>query len=991
MPRTIVPEEQRRADDLNDLKNNIRPTPNRTVQVKSDADGAPNFFVWDGDADPNNADGQKLIQTTFSNFPSGTPLNGLWRRVEVPFSSVTTDDLAEGSENKFFTPERVKNQFQAGGDISYDKDLFTPYDLANASDANETFDVSLNENFSFSVELSKDGTKLYVLGGDQTVDQYILNTPFDVSSATTIDTTFDVSGEGGFPNTIEFNGDGTKMFIGENAGQVVFQYDLGTGFDVSTASFNSKSFDVSAQVSNLNAVAFSNDGTKMFVTDRNTSKVYEYLLASPFDLSSSVSFANRSLDVSGQESDPRAMDFNGDGTRIFVAGSSNTQIIYEYDLGTAFDLSTSSFNNQSFSTGTAGLTGQTFSSDGTKLYTIGVFDNAVETFNTVSGGGKATFSLDVSALTPSELFGSKTTDDLPEGSTNLYFTDERAQDRIGSVISSGTGVTTVNYNDAGDSITIETTDEAIQDAVYNTALNGTQTLIDVTYDDANGEVDYAVETDASQFDFSNVTTDDIDEGSSNLYSTSSRVRDELQAGGDIEYSKNLLNVFDLANASFTNTSFDVSSEDTIMLGIEFNNDGSKLFGIGAGGDNVYEYDLSTNFDISSATFSKSFDVDTGAPKAVTFNGDGTKMFVIGSQSNDIYEYNLTTAFDVGTATLNQSISSGFSATRVLTGLDFSDDGSKMYVSERDGNAFIHQYDLTTNFDISTASITTSFDVSSQDGNPTGVEFNGDGTELFFSGTDNGSIYKYDLTTAFDVSTASYSGTSFVVSSQDSNVRAVEFNNDGTKMFTVGFGTDTVYAYDTGSAGGGGGGGLAEFNLDVSSLTASELFGSKTTGDLPDGSSNLYYTDERAQDAVGPIFTGAGGVSVSYNDSTNEIAVSAQGTSLDISEDGGTVLQNAGTVDFGQGISVSDAGSGSALVQSDAKFETQSFDGDGIQKEFSFNHGLGAEPSQVVAEANGDDASGLSHVNANGTSITAVYDTAPPAGTGNVEIDFAFKQ
>lgn len=44
-----------------------------------------------------------------------------------------------------------------------------------------------------------------------------------------------------------------------------------------------------------------------------------------------------------------------------------------------------------------------------------------------------------------------TTDDLAEGSTNLYFTDERAQDAVGSILD-GTGNVPLTYDDAGNKI-----------------------------------------------------------------------------------------------------------------------------------------------------------------------------------------------------------------------------------------------------------------------------------------------------------------------------------------------------------------------------------------------------------------------------------------------------------------------------------------------------------------------------------------------------------
>lgn len=65
------------------------------------------------------------------------------------------------------------------------------------------------------------------------------------------------------------------------------------------------------------------------------------------------------------------------------------------------------------------------------------------------------------------------TDDLPEGAANLYFTDERAQDAIGAAIAAGTGDgVTLDYNDALNSIGVTNTDKgSAAVAAHETALD----------------------------------------------------------------------------------------------------------------------------------------------------------------------------------------------------------------------------------------------------------------------------------------------------------------------------------------------------------------------------------------------------------------------------------------------------------------------------------------------------------------------------------------
>lgn len=246
--------------------------------------------------------------------------------------------------------------------------------------------------------------------------------------------------------------------------------------------------------------------------------------------------------------------------------------------------------------------------------------------------------------------------------------------------------------------------------------------------------------------------------------------------------------FDISTAVYSQ-SFSVASQDTAPFGIAFNTDGTKMFIVGASNDNVYEYTLSTGFDVSTASYSQSFSVSAqlGNSKGIAFNTDGTKMFVVGG--NDAYEYDLGTGFDVSTASFSQDI--------ILQSINsqdiaFNSDGTKMFTIHSSED--VDEYDLSSGFDLSTASYSQSFSVTSEDLNPEGLAFNPDGTKMFVVGGDGDDVNEYTLGTGFDVSTASYSQ-NFSVASQDTLPRAIAFNTDGTKMFIVGASVDAVYEYD----------------------------------------------------------------------------------------------------------------------------------------------------------------------------------------------------
>ena len=69
-------------------------------------------------------------------------------------------------------------------------------------------------------------------------------------------------------------------------------------------------------------------------------------------------------------------------------------------------------------------------------------------------------------------------------------------------------------------------------------------------------------------------------------------------------------------------------------------------------DSVYQYSLSTAFDLSTVSYdSVSFSVasqDT-APVGITFSPDGTQMYMMGLVNSKIFQYSLSIAFDLSTA------------------------------------------------------------------------------------------------------------------------------------------------------------------------------------------------------------------------------------------------------------------------------------------------------------------------------------------------------
>lgn len=254
--------------------------------------------------------------------------------------------------------------------------------------------------------------------------------------------------------------------------------------------------------------------------------------------------------------------------------------------------------------------------------------------------------------------------------------------------------------------------------------------------------------------------------------------------------------YNLADASYDSVSFSVASQESAVSGIFFKTDGTKMFICGSTGDDVNEYALSTAFDVSTASYTQNFSVSSqeASPDDLTFKPDGTKMYIVGTSGDDINEYDLSTAWDVSTASYVQNFSVSAKETSPR-GIVFNNDGTKVFITGT-GSKQVHEYGLTTAYDISTASFTASSSLSLN--NVSGIQFNSDGTKMFISDYFSDDVRQYSLSTGFDISTASYDSVAFSVSSQDTVPTGLFFGNSGTKMYVLGNTNDTVFQYSTGT-------------------------------------------------------------------------------------------------------------------------------------------------------------------------------------------------
>lgn len=194
----------------------------------------------------------------------------------------------------------------------------------------------------------------------------------------------------------------------------------------------------------------------------------------------------------------------------------------------------------------------------------------------------------------------------------------------------------------------------------------------------------------------------------------------------------------------------------VSVGMSMSPDGTKVFCTAHNGNNegftrdsIIQFNLSTPWDLTTMSTkvgnSPSVNAFPGfseqSPYDNYFSPDGLNLYVSGGSFNRIYRYTLGTAFTASTATAHSSFATGKTS---IGGLSFSQDGTKMFVIG--ATTTVYGYNLSVAWDITTAVVdATSKAISG--GNS--LHFRADGMVFYtYAGV---VVYKYYLVTAWDLS------------------------------------------------------------------------------------------------------------------------------------------------------------------------------------------------------------------------------------------------
>lgn len=510
------------------------------------------------------------------------------------------------------------------------------------------------------------------------------------------------------PSGMTFGDSGNKMYFSGAQGDFVIQYALSTPYDYSTRGPIEDAFRVNSEENSPQDVEFNDDGTRMYIVGNSGDDVTEYSLSSAWNVSSATftdTFDARTAieNLLGATNGDllTGMSFNDDGSKLFLADRRSDDV-FEFDLSTNYDVSTAGavVNNMPI-TGETNVRDISFNDDGTELYVIGNQGDDVNTF-------PLSIAYDLSSV------GTSTNHTLPGSPDNTP--------QAILIDNAGTTFWVAGSND-----------DDIKEYTLSLAFDFSSTITFV---------------EATPFPTREIAPRGLifnDDGT------------KLFVAGDQQNyvtEMELTTPYDISTGLFTTVLF-VNGEESNIRGLAFNNTGTTLYIIGSNGDEINGYDLSTGYDLTSTITTTAgspwsiVNEDTN-PTDMYFNNDGTKLYVLGNSGNDINQYSLSPGFDLTDAiTANLDIAfplnnvSGLVIDNTPQGMAFNTDGSKLYIAGNQGND-INEITLSNNFDPSSGTITNTatLSINSEETSITDVVFNEDGSKFYITGVNGDDMNQY---------------------------------------------------------------------------------------------------------------------------------------------------------------------------------------------------------------------------------------------------------
>jgi len=499
-----------------------------------------------------------------------------------------------------------------------------------ASSDEKSLSLTLTSQSPFGIAFSPDTTKLFMVGSDEDVMQYSVGDINDISTFNFDELKLNVLDTMVDPTDLVFSPNGDKVFLMDRDN--IYQYSPVDPNNVTTWTYDGLSLGVSAGARGL---TFSPDGTKLFVVGIATDSIEQFNIPNASDITT-WSDDNLSLSVAAQEGSPNAVTFSPDGTKAFVSGSFSGSAL-QYSSSNLNNVSEWTYDGVAFSMKSEISTLQhiMFSPSGTKIFGLG---NQVDTNIDGLFQYDATFPTDASTWSYDNLFftmGDITSTakgiEFSPDSSKMFLVSSNKNTILQFSVPNPKDVETWKY----DGVFLPSVEARMRtirfspdkSKVFVLGVDG-DAINQYTPIDPNDVTSWIY--DNVSFSVSAQTTEPQDlffsADGSKLYVLESNT-DFGNARRIFQYSSPDAN--DVTTWSYDGKTFPLFEQDSFPTSIYIPKNGNKLFMLGLSTDAIHQYTTLDNNDVDTWFYDQVvFSLPSGSQNGMTFSLDETKFFIV---------------------------------------------------------------------------------------------------------------------------------------------------------------------------------------------------------------------------------------------------------------------------------------------------------------------------------------------------------------------------
>ena len=524
------------------------------------------------------------------------------------------------------------------GRTIYQFELKTPWDVRTQQYVK--FQTFTTETYPYGMWWHPDGLRFWLVGGTYDgISEYAVDIPWTLpKDEPTLIKSMDNNlianniGDEANPRGIFWKPDGTRVYIIGTSRETVMEYHTtGSAFDIHALNFI-KEFDVDAQENAPLDVHFDKTGTQMFVVGTQNDEINQYHLSQSWDVGTA-----RHIGVyvtSTEESVPQCMFLRPDNSEIYIGGTGADEINV-YTISGSRRVSTTTIT-------------------GDVKVEASDFDFKDSSYLKISSSLELSPIADVNINTPitmvsSSMYLNGVTKELKLSSLRFLYGSKDAVYQYSYGFDGNLNLNSYIYDIAisPDGKTLMVLNGGSGRTIYQFELKTpfdvrTQQYVKLLGFNTTETYPYGMwwHPDGLRFWLVGTTIDGISEYSVDIPWT--LPKDELTLVKSMD--SNLI---------------DGGENEENARGIVWKPDGTKVFVVGTGRDSIQQYAVTgsnNNFNIHALKQEHEIPVlqEETEPTGIQFTSDGSQMFVVGSTKDELIRYKLSKNWDISTARFKET-------------------------------------------------------------------------------------------------------------------------------------------------------------------------------------------------------------------------------------------------------------------------------------------------------------------------------------------------